>query len=104
MIERRFSRRGLLGLATFGLIATGMAARAGEFRYEPNSGDRWPANVVKAAQRRLAARGHDPGPADGKYGPKTAAAIRSFQAEQDMEPDGRITHDLLIALGFPARG
>lgn len=39
-------------------------------------------------QERLAARGHAPGAADGKIGPRTRAAIRAFQAASGLPPDG----------------
>ena len=39
-----------------------------------------------------------------QHGQQILNMSASFQAEQDMEPDGRISHALLIALGFPARG
>ena len=42
------------------------------------------------AQRRLAALGFDPGPADGKAGARTTAAIRAFQKERGLDVNGRI--------------
>ena len=36
-------------------------------------------DFVRQIQQRLIAFGHDPGPVDGMYGPKTAAALRAFQ-------------------------
>ena len=35
--------------------------------------------AVRALQRRLAAAGVDPGPADGRFGPRTEAALRAYQ-------------------------
>jgi peptidoglycan hydrolase-like protein with peptidoglycan-binding domain len=50
----------------------------------------------------LAALGYDPGPIDGIAGPKTAAAVRAFQRNKDLEVDGivgEITNKaLLLAL------
>ena len=47
---------------------------------------------VKLAQARLAALGHNPGAVDGAYGPKTKAAVISFQLDtfqtQPKEWDG----------------
>ena len=45
---------------------------------------------VAAAQRALARRGHDPGPVDGLMGPLTRAALRSFQSEEGLTPDGNL--------------
>ena len=42
------------------------------------------------AQRRLAQFGFDPGPADGKAGARTTAAIRAFQKERGLDVNGRI--------------
>lgn len=36
-------------------------------------------DLVRQIQQRLLAFGHDPGPVDGLYGPRTAAALRAFQ-------------------------
>ena len=42
------------------------------------------------AQRKLAQLGFDPGPADGKAGARTTAAIRAFQKERGLDVNGRI--------------
>lgn len=49
-------------------------------------------------QRALADLGLDPGPIDGKPGPKTAAAIRQAQDRLGLAVDGRPSLDLLRAL------
>lgn len=49
-------------------------------------------------QRALADLGHDPGPADGKMGSKTRAAIRDAQRELRLKVDGNPSLELLIAL------
>src|SRR4051812_42544231 len=43
------------------------------------------ASVVKAAQKALADRGYDAGPADGHIGPQTSAAINKFQADEGID-------------------
>jgi membrane-bound lytic murein transglycosylase B len=49
-------------------------------------------------QNLLAARGYDPGDADGVIGPKTRVAIRLFQREIGEVPDGFATLALLTRL------
>ena len=43
---------------------------------------------VAEAQRALNALGYDAGPADGRMDARTRAALRAFQRDQEMEPDG----------------
>ncbi|HMQ95063.1 MAG TPA: lytic murein transglycosylase [Amaricoccus sp.] len=49
-------------------------------------------------QKRLTARGFDPGETDGVVGPDTISAIRAFQSSQGMVPDGFATSALLARL------
>lgn len=39
-------------------------------------------------QRQLSQLGFDPGPADGVYGPRTAAAVQQYQRSRGLTPDG----------------
>jgi peptidoglycan hydrolase-like protein with peptidoglycan-binding domain len=43
---------------------------------------------VAEIQSLLAARGFDPGPADGIFGPRTTAAVLRFQTQQGLVADG----------------
>jgi spore germination protein YaaH len=43
---------------------------------------------VKELQQSLRAAGFDPGPIDGVFGPRTAAAVRSFQQSRGLKVDG----------------
>ena len=52
------------------------------------------ADRIRALQRALAGLGHDPGPVDGRIGPRTRAAVRAFQSASGLDADGRITRDL----------
>ena len=45
---------------------------------------------VATAQRALARHGQDPGPIDGRMGPRTQAALRAFQTEQGLVPRGQL--------------
>lgn len=98
------SRRWLLGVVGLAGGTAVTTAWAGDLRYRPRSGTGWPANLVAAAQQRLQDEGFDPGPVDGKYGPRTSAAIRRFQADRGMPVDGRISEALLAELGLGSQG
>ncbi len=52
----------------------------------------------REVQERLTALGHDTGGVDAKMGPRTIAAIRSFQANRQQLPDGYPCLPLLEAL------
>ncbi|MGH7198434.1 MAG: peptidoglycan-binding domain-containing protein [Candidatus Omnitrophota bacterium] len=43
---------------------------------------------VEDVQRALAAAGFDPGPADGRMGKKTKAAVKEFQRRSNLAADG----------------
>ena len=51
--------------------------------------------LVRSVQERLNARGFDAGPADGVAGPRTRAAIRSYQQRHALLVDGQPTRELL---------
>lgn len=59
-------------------------------------------------QRRLEALGYPPGPIDGIFGPRTEAAVRAFQRDAGMVPDGivgpRTRRALARARGGAAAG
>lgn len=55
---------------------------------------------VRAEQQALKDKGFDPGPVDGVDGPKTRAALRQFQAKQNLEQDGRLGPQTRDALGL----
>lgn len=67
---------------------------------EPAAAARPPASTeqVLATQRLLARLGYRPGPADGLLGPRTRAAVRSFQEEAGLAADGEVTAGLLQRL------
>ncbi|MEN8720293.1 MAG: lytic murein transglycosylase [Oceanococcaceae bacterium] len=56
--------------------------------------------TVKAAQEQLNALGYTLGPADGIVGPGTRGAIRAFQSDRELIPDGHLDATLLDALGI----
>ena len=55
--------------------------------------------LVKQAQEKLSAAGHEAGPADGMIGPKTQGAIKEFQQSKGIEPSGQLDGETLAELG-----
>jgi N-acetylmuramoyl-L-alanine amidase len=53
---------------------------------------------LSGAQGRLKNLGYDPGPADGKYGPRTRAALAIFQSDEGLEVTGEIDDPTLDKL------
>lgn len=45
-------------------------------------------DLIRFVQNALTALRYDPGPVDGKFGSKTATAIRAYQFDHDLAPDG----------------
>jgi peptidoglycan hydrolase-like protein with peptidoglycan-binding domain len=56
-------------------------------------------DVIKQAQEKLSAAGHDPGPADGMVGPRTQKALKDFQQAKKLDPSGQLDQKTLAALG-----
>ena len=55
--------------------------------------------LVKKLQRALKERGYDPGVIDGVFGPHTEAAVRAYQLESGLVPDGEAGKVTLGKLG-----
>lgn len=53
---------------------------------------------VGPLQKQLVAWGYNPGPVDGRWGPRTKAAIAKFQGDHGLEPDGGVNEELVIKL------
>ena len=58
------------------------------------------ASTVQQVQEKLNEEGFDCGTPDGAAGPKTEEAIRAFQASRNLTTDGKISRELLEALGL----
>jgi peptidoglycan hydrolase-like protein with peptidoglycan-binding domain len=56
---------------------------------------------VKVAQERLVAHGHQPGPIDGIFGRKTAAAVNAFQQAAGLKTNGVVDSQTWTALLKP---
>ncbi len=54
--------------------------------------------LIKDVQSRLRRAGFDPGPIDGRLGPRTKAALRQFQAASGLPVTGRVEHETLAVL------
>ncbi|GJE03755.1 peptidoglycan-binding domain-containing protein [Methylobacterium isbiliense] len=55
---------------------------------------------VRQIQQALTQKGYSTGNVDGRWNAQTAAAARSFQQAQNMEPTGTLTIPLVFALGL----
>ncbi len=54
----------------------------------------------KEIQQALAAKGYFKGEPNGEWGPDSTDALKRFQADQSLMPDGKINSLSLIALGL----
>ncbi len=54
---------------------------------------------VRQAQEALKAKGFDPGPIDGIYGPLTKAAVRQYQEQNKIVANGRLGGETYTSLG-----
>ncbi len=59
--------------------------------------------LVKTIQTLLVDAGYDPGPADGRVGPKTVKAVKDYQRTAGVEPNGQIDKTLLASLSVADR-
>ncbi len=56
---------------------------------------------VRNIQSRLSSWGYNPGPVDGIYGAKTEAAVKRFQRNNKLTPDGIAGPATLAKIGLP---
>jgi N-acetylmuramoyl-L-alanine amidase len=90
---RRFRVRlalvGLVGI--LGLVPVAFAADPATERLLASDEilhEGWVGDLVADLQAALAVVGQDPGPIDGVFGPRTAAAVREFQTSSGIAADG----------------
>lgn len=57
-----------------------------------------PGSDLADVQRKLTALGYDTGPADGRFGRRTEAAIRNFQRDMHLDVTGRADDKLVLRL------
>ena len=53
----------------------------------------------RQVQEALKAKGNDPGPIDGRMGPKTRAALKAFQETNGLKATGRLDNETAEKLG-----
>ena len=61
------------------------------------------AEQVKAVQQALKDKGVDPGPVDGRMGPKTSSALREFQKKEGLKASGHLDAETATKLGVEAK-
>jgi hyperosmotically inducible protein len=81
---------------------SGTRARSASMRKDSTTADR-PSTAqvqpdVRAAQEKLKDKGYDPGPVDGIWGPRTAAAISEYQRKEKMTVTNRLDTETLAKL------
>ena len=91
----------LLGLPNF-MTAKVFAGEARNIYRESLQQERIQAqyNLIKAVQRKLIDNGYDPGPVDGKNGPLTQKALKAYQLDHGLSPDGIPGQKTLKSLGL----
>lgn len=96
----------LLGCSRASTRPTGSTAAEPKTREETKStGATAPVNRdLMRVQRRLKELGHDPGPIDGRSGPRTQAALKAFQTDYGLAATGAIDAETRAALGLGTKG
>jgi peptidoglycan hydrolase-like protein with peptidoglycan-binding domain len=59
-----------------------------------------PDEYLRKVQQTLNDQGYDAGKVDGKWGPRTSAALRKFQGDHGIEATGQINEQTITALGI----
>ena len=89
---------------SLGAIATGAQAR-GDIQAQTGQAAHaqvqagLSADVVRQAQEKLSAAGHDVGRADGIIGARTKQGLKAFQQSKGIEATGQLDQQTLAALG-----
>lgn len=76
-------------------------AKGKKTRHAPRSSQQAPtAERYKEIQDSLASKGYFKGEANGQWGPESDDALKRFQADQNLTPDGKMSSLSIIALGL----
>jgi hypothetical protein len=100
--SRRPAKRGTQAAATATKTTHTAAHRKGKSSRRPSrSYQQAPSpERYKEIQQALASKGYLQGEATGEWGPDSVEALKHFQTDQSLMPDGRISSLSLIALGL----
>ena len=81
--------------AVLGLVITGfLSACGGGSSGSRSRAARYDGGLVSGVQSNLSALGYEPGPIDGLFGPLTSGAIREYQIDHGLPPDGQVSRRL----------
>jgi peptidoglycan hydrolase-like protein with peptidoglycan-binding domain len=84
-------------VATGGLVAGPAFAQQSRNETAPM---RMKSSTLMEAQKKLNQEGFDAGRADGRWGPKTADAVKSFQEKNNLPATGKFDEQTLADLGI----
>ena len=70
-----------------------MKDKVADKMHRGDKGDHMASGDTRSAQEALQAKGYNPGPIDGVYGPRTTAAVRDFQKAEGLKVTGRMDTD-----------
>ena len=77
------------------------AAKMGEMDKKPEMGKMTTSGQdSREVQEALKAKGNDPGPIDGRMGPKTRAALKAFQEGNGLKATGQLDNQTAEKLGI----
>jgi peptidoglycan hydrolase-like protein with peptidoglycan-binding domain len=88
---------GAVGGAT-GVLTTPSQVNVGKPVYKSSTGGSAGNATVREIQQGLQRLGYNPGAADGRMGPKTAAAIRKYQQDNGLTVDGQPSQAVLDSI------
>ncbi len=81
------------------------AEKMGEMEKKPEMGKMTTGKTSnREIQEALKAKGNDPGPIDGKMGPKTRAALKAFQEANGLKGTGQMDNETADKLGSRQNG
>ena len=77
------------------------AEKMGEMDKKPAMGKMTTGRIDnREVQEALKAKGNDPGPIDGRMGPKTQAALKAFQEASGLKATGQLDNQTAEKLGI----